>query len=334
MTIDNESPKNTELLLKKLTLFQDECYSHLFSHKFETLMKMNLRSFHDFLESCYFQTMQMKTIKYLKLNNKNLPWSVPHSSCLIDKAFTNKYCSFELARAKLLETKRKEQEEKARLEQEERMRKEQEEREKRELQGNAKEEQKGEEDKEEEKKEESKEEGEEDELLEQTLQQKDHTKTPEEIAQEIERKSQVRLTIRAIEFDWIFDDHRGKSFLRALSKTNDLELFSLSIIRTIVLFLWEYYRKVVFIFLLIPFLINFAVFIVYATYFHKNQKENNESFAEGFGIASIISIVIVLIFVVINGLYEARQMLSLRLMYFISFWNMVDLISLLLNLTV
>jgi len=27
-------------------------------------------------------------------------------------------------------------------------------------------------------------------------------------------------------------------------------------------------------------------------------------------------------------------MLSLRLMYFISFWNMVDLISLLLNLTV
>jgi len=27
-------------------------------------------------------------------------------------------------------------------------------------------------------------------------------------------------------------------------------------------------------------------------------------------------------------------MLSLRLMYFISFWNMVDLISILLNLTV
>lgn len=51
ITIDNESPKCTELLLKKLTLFQDSKLSNLFYDRFIELFNMNLKAFHQYLES-------------------------------------------------------------------------------------------------------------------------------------------------------------------------------------------------------------------------------------------------------------------------------------------
>ena len=51
ITIENESPKNTELLLIKLLQFNDQKLSHLFSDKFKLLMKMNIKAFNQYLGS-------------------------------------------------------------------------------------------------------------------------------------------------------------------------------------------------------------------------------------------------------------------------------------------
>ena len=79
ITLDNESPKNTEVLLRKLIGFKDENMSILFYNRFNELLAMNITAFHDYLDSCFFQTVQMKGIKYLKLKN-SVPLMVSHSS--------------------------------------------------------------------------------------------------------------------------------------------------------------------------------------------------------------------------------------------------------------
>mmetsp|Transcript_26896 Transcript_26896/g.26819 ORF Transcript_26896/g.26819 Transcript_26896/m.26819 type:complete len:116 (-) Transcript_26896:849-1196(-) len=91
ITLDNESPKNTELLLRKLSLFSNSSLSALFYDRFNELLSMSITAFHEYLDSCYFQTIQMKNIKYLKLKDQSDPLLVPHSSCLIDEVFIDKY---------------------------------------------------------------------------------------------------------------------------------------------------------------------------------------------------------------------------------------------------
>lgn len=64
-----ESPKTINLLLQGLAELKDGSYSRLMYEKFNRLLGMNLVSFHDYLDSCYFQTVQMKSYKFLKLKD-------------------------------------------------------------------------------------------------------------------------------------------------------------------------------------------------------------------------------------------------------------------------
>ena len=130
LAIEGESPKNIELMLKKLALFKTDCYSSLFYDKFIDLLQMNLKAFHIYLESCFFQTMQMKATKYLKLNSDKDPWLVAHSSWLIDKVFIDKYWSNDQKRIQEIERRKREEDERKKKEQEEIDKKKQEENEK------------------------------------------------------------------------------------------------------------------------------------------------------------------------------------------------------------
>ena len=109
ITLDNESPRNTELLLRKLALFKDSSLSSLFYDRFNELLGMNIKAFLEYLDSCLFQTIQMKATKYLKLKSDKDPWLVTHSSCLIDEVFIDKYCT--TSERKALEAERKKKEE-------------------------------------------------------------------------------------------------------------------------------------------------------------------------------------------------------------------------------
>lgn len=159
-------------------------------------------------------------------------------------------------------------------------------------------------------------------------------KTKEELELEKERKKQRRLDIRAIEFDWIFNKKEGAGFMKTLAETDCIDLFSLQLIKFIVRFSWSYFRKFIVIYLFIPYLVYFGLFIVYSTYFHKKMIEDNNGNWEHFGLANNISVIILLLFILYFAFFEAKQIWFHKLGYFVSFWNIVDMASLILNFVI
>lgn len=113
--------------------------------------------------------------------------------------------------------------------------------------------------------------------------------------QEKLKKGLKRFSIQAVEFDWLFNEKEGKAFLYALSKTDDIEIFGLNIISTIVMFLWGYYRTQIVIQVLIPFLLYFIVFILYSTWIKNESDEEDKDFGSKYfdvHFAMLISIIV------------------------------------------
>jgi hypothetical protein len=94
ITIEQDSPKNTSLMLEKLVSFgNDYSFSHLFFEYFPKLIEWDLIAFHKYLDNGFFQTAQMKQIKYLNMKGKKDINLLTHTSCIIDDAFKLKYCN-------------------------------------------------------------------------------------------------------------------------------------------------------------------------------------------------------------------------------------------------
>lgn len=118
--------------------------------------------------------------------------------------------------------------------------------------------------------------------------------------------------------------------MKTLSGTENIELFSLKMIRYIITFMWGYYKKAILMYLFYPFVVYFCTFLLYTTWIQKRKfEEDNEH--GGFAIADIIVVIACIIFQIYFLYYEIRQMIYHKLEYFVSFWNLIDLTSLTLN---
>ena len=91
ITIDNDSPKNTDLLLVALSKLNEANYSMQLFTKFPKLLQMELTSFHKYLGSCVFQTVQMRNTQFLSLKEDRDVLIVSHHSCILDRDFIEKY---------------------------------------------------------------------------------------------------------------------------------------------------------------------------------------------------------------------------------------------------
>ena len=87
LAIKFESMKTINLLLLYLAKLKDASFSRLLQGKFNKLLSLNLISFHSYLDSCFFQTIQMKGIKFLSLKQDYEKQMFTHKSCLIDESF-------------------------------------------------------------------------------------------------------------------------------------------------------------------------------------------------------------------------------------------------------
>ena len=113
-----------------------------------------------------------------------------------------------------------------------------------------------------------------------------------------------------------------------------MDVFSLHIIKCIIIFSWQNFKKFMLIYLLVPYLMYFLLFVLYTTYFHKRMVEDENDRWQHFGIANSLAMIFLLPFIGYFTFFEIRQMLFLRLSYFLSFWNLVDMSSIILNLLI
>jgi hypothetical protein len=136
--------------------------------------------------------------------------------------------------------------------------------------------------------------------------------------------------VQAIEFSWLFNHAHRKNFLKALTNTKDIEIFSLDIVKNILMFLWGYYRGVIFGIILIPFLIYFLTFILYASYI--NRRKEDETNKDGdYHRANDALIIIIFIGIIMSFILEVSKIIYSYKSYLMSFWNIISLISLVLN---
>ena len=140
-----------------------------------------------------------------------------------------------------------------------------------------------------------------------------------------------RVEVKAIEFDWLLTTKDGERFLEALSETEVLEFFELDLVKNIILFQWSYYLPRIILGLFVPFFIYFIIFLVYATWLLEEKKEEKEKWGTWHTIDFVFGI-IVLVYQFFFIYIEMHQMIFHKLKYFKSFWNMLDITSVFLNI--
>lgn len=147
---------------------------------------------------------------------------------------------------------------------------------------------------------------------------------------EAHKRGLKKYEVTAIEFDWLFNEEHGRDFLVHLTRTDSIEIFSIDLINKIVLFLWIFYRRAIFFKILVPFLIYFVVFLAYATWIHYEKVQEGED--EGiFFTLNVIMIAIIIFFIVYNVYFEIRKLLFYQTEYFLSFWNYINVFSIVMN---
>lgn len=94
-------------------------------------------------------------------------------------------------------------------------------------------------------------------------------------ALEEEDTDEKRVEVLAIEFDWIFSGKKAKSFISRLADTENDEIFNITTVRIIILYLWSKFFYRIFFFLFCPFMFYMATFTFYVTfvYIKKESKE-------------------------------------------------------------
>ena len=138
------------------------------------------------------------------------------------------------------------------------------------------------------------------------------------------------MEVKAVELDNVFVGESSLHMLKMLSDTENIDTFSLKVVQAIILFQWKYFKRAIVLKVLLPFSIYFLLFILYGSLLLRNK-----AFEDGWGpysVATIVFCVIILFSACYMAWIEYQQIKFHGLDYVRSFWNLIDLVSLLLNI--
>lgn len=292
--ITNNSPKIVELFLSALIKVGEFKLSNAITSQFLELFDMGVEAFRHFLSVCYFTTEQMEMMKKMSANRKEGVYRWPTSSSILGENFNKTF----LEDKKII-----------------------------------KEESKGEEDEIKELEDDSENEEDKDEetlLSDISIPQiDDDSATTEAGASKVEK----RVEVKAIEFDWMLTTKEGEDFLERLRKTDNLGYFEIEVIKDLIMFQWEYFLPRIIIFLFVPFMLFFLMFILYTTWI-LDEMFNEADNSGPWHIAALTIGICILVFQLFFIYVELHQMFFHKIEYFKSFWNVLDITSILLNTAV
>jgi len=124
--------------------------------------------------------------------------------------------------------------------------------------------------------------------------------------------NQKIVSIKGIEFDWIFRSKHSVELMRELATTNNINLFKIEVIQDILLFHWKYFKQVLIYLFFIPFLIYFCTFIGFTTYVIKKDYEyeaDKENENENWSKAALYMAIVIGVFIAFFIYVEIRQII-------------------------
>jgi hypothetical protein len=228
--ITNNSPKIVELFLTALIKVGEFKLSNSITSQFLELFDMGVEAFRMFLGVCYFTTEQMEMMKKMSADREEGIYRWPASSSILDEKF-NKTFLEDKKIIKAVENKIDDDEDNRNLE--------------------------------------SSEDEEDADKDEETLLSDISIPQLDEDNHEAESgppKMEKRVEVKAIEFDWMLTSHNGEQFLERLRKTDNLGYFEIEVIKDLIMFQWGYFLPRIIIFLFIPFMLFFLMFVLYTTW--------------------------------------------------------------------
>lgn len=105
-----------------------------------------------------------------------------------------------------------------------------------------------------------------------------------------------RVSIKGIEFDWIFQGKHANNFLSSLCPDEEnIEIFSQDIIRDIILFQWKYFKSAIILKLFIPYVIYFIIFCMFSTWLVEREFTENKDNGT-YDVVNLIVGIIILLF--------------------------------------
>jgi len=94
---------------------------------------------------------------------------------------------------------------------------------------------------------------------------------------ETSKEDIAKYDVKAIEFDWIFNQKEGKNFLTDLAFAGDDDVFEVDVVKNIIYYLWKFYRRAIIMQILLPFILYFVCVIAYATWINKEKDEEDNN---------------------------------------------------------
>ena len=298
--IENNSPRIVEMFLNHLRDVSEFKLSKMVYLRFIDLFDMGIEAFRNFLSICYFTTEQMDMMKKMESSGKDgtLRWSA--DSSILSEKFNKVFLKDKKIKDDSKKTEQQQLAEENKLD---------------ESIGHS--------------------DGDDDKDDETLMSDVSIPEINDESAFNFDTSIAVekRVEVKAIEFDWILKSHEGEEFLQRLSETDNLEYFQIDLIKNIIWFQWSYFLPRIIAALFIPFLAFFLLFILYTTWLINEKHEEEEDWGPWHRATFGVSLAI-LIFQAFFVYVEMHQLYFHRLLYFKSFWNILDIISIFLNVTV
>jgi len=91
IAIDNKNPQTQRLFLLGLAELSQDHISQKLYHCFPSFITNGSKSFMDYLETCYFQTAQMKNMQYLSMKSEDDIITTSNNSCIMSEEFLTKH---------------------------------------------------------------------------------------------------------------------------------------------------------------------------------------------------------------------------------------------------
>jgi hypothetical protein len=90
IAIKRQNLKCIEIMLEKMCELPDIHLSEQLSYYFPDLLEMSLKSFDDFLDTCFFKSKEMMLTKKVPLEKFEETKMIGHNSSLLDESFREK----------------------------------------------------------------------------------------------------------------------------------------------------------------------------------------------------------------------------------------------------